>query len=205
MSNFDSTITNRKFSAQQLKEFDVPDESQSPSVIYNYEDIEAKNRKFEQVPAELEAQIRAAKDARRLGKERLNEGAKRRIEMLVGMIKVTRSVDLEGNIYVFKSLTSKETRDAIAASAEFDGNVQAPFEIRRQFLARSLTHISGVEIEDFIGSNSMEAKMLFLDELDHTLLNRLYEEYLLLNNEVINKYSIKTVEEAKEVMEDLKK
>ena len=221
MPSFDSSITNRRFPGQQLKEFDVPDESQQQQQVqqqfqqqqpqqqtvvnYSFGDLEAQSQKFSQSPAEIEAQIRAAKEAKKVGRERLGDGARKRIEMLIGMTKITREVILDENVYVLKSLTSKEVRDSITAAAGYDGTVEAPFEVRRQFLARALTHISGVELEDFIGSNSLDSKLMFLDELDHTLLNRLYDEYLLLNNEVVNKYSIKTVEEAKEVMEDLKK
>jgi hypothetical protein len=140
-----------------------------------------------------------------MGKERLGDGAKKRIEMLIGMTRHTHSAEIDGNIYNFQTLKSKEMRDALTAAAEFDGSVQSPFEIRKQLLARSLTQVAGVAIEQFIGDDSLDAKLLFIDELDDTLLNRLYDEYLILAREAKEKYSIKTSEEAKEVIEDLKK
>jgi hypothetical protein len=155
--------------------------------------------------AELERQIRAAKEARRTGKERLNDGAKKRVEMLVGMTRSTREVTIEGYKYVFQTLRSKEMREAIMAASEFDNTVQSPFEIRRQFLARSLVQIAGVEANQFAGSNSLDAKLDLIDQLDEPLLNRLYDEYLSLVKESRDRYAVKNAQEAQEVVEDLKK
>jgi hypothetical protein len=41
--------------------------------------------------------------------------------------------------------------------------------------------------------------------MDHSLLLRLYSEYISLSKEAQDKYALKTPEEVKEVLEDLKK
>ena len=221
MPSFDSPIGSKKFSGQQFKQLEVPDESQELSPIdkvnqqraeffnqANYQNLEEEEKRMEVDPVEFEMQIkaaRAAKEAKRMGKDRLSDSAKRRIEILVGMSRVTRTVEVSGNSYSFQSLKSKEMREAIVAAAEFDGTVHGPFEMRRQFLARSLTHVAGLEFEQFIGTDSLETKLAFMDELDHSLLNRLYDEYIELTNEVKNKYSINNEVDAKEVVDDLKK
>ena len=125
--------------------------------------------------------------------------------MLLGMTQSTRDCVIENNNYSLKSLKSKEMRAALMAASEFDGTIQAPYEIRRQFLARSLTHVAGIEIDHFLGSKTLESKLLFLDELDESLLNRLYEEYLILNKDSREKFAINTAQDAKEVVEDIKK
>ena len=200
MAEFNSPLGNKKFGGQQMRQFDIPDESG-----YSNESIQQLQQQMDQDTSEIEREIRTAKEAKRTGKERLNEGAKKRIEMLIGMTRTTKSVDIEGNEFVFQSLKSKEFRDAVMAAAAFDGSIQSPFEIRRQFLTRSLTHVAGVDIEQFLGSVEFDAKLAFIDQLDEALLNRLYDEYLSLAQEAKDKFSIKTNEDASQVIEDLKK
>ena len=154
---------------------------------------------------DIEREIKEARQARKTGKERLSEGAKRRIEMLLNMTRNTREVVIAGNTFVFQTLPGKEMRAAIMAASEFDGTVQSPFEIRRQLLARSLCQIAGVDVEQFVGSTSLEARLTLVDELDEPLLNRLYDEYLELVKETRGKYAVKNEADVKEIIDDLKK
>lgn len=210
---FESPIGSKNFANKPIKEFEVPDESNRP--LSKEEMIEENVRKLrefqERVQStqeddmEVERQIREAREAKRTGRERLTEGAKRRIETLIGMTRTIHSVDINGNVFVFQSLKAKEVRDAILAISKFDGNVQSLFETRKQFLARSLIQIAGVDIEQFLGSVTLESKLDFIEELDDVLLNRLYDEYLKLTNEAKSKYAVNTDNDAKEIVEDLKK
>ena len=213
MPNFESSISNKKFAATPLKDVDIPDESENYSPRHSMNESSIRemqmqmrmNHEDDREPSEIEREIKAAKEARRTGKERLSDGAKRRIEILLGMTRSIHKVDIDGNVFIFQSLKAKEMREAIIAAAEYDGTVQSPFEIRKQFLARSITSIADVDFEQFIGSNTLEAKLLFIEELDDALLNRLYDEYLILAKETRDKFSIKNDQDAKEVVEDLKK
>ena len=191
MPTFDSPIGVKKFAAQNLKEFNVPDES----------DQQFEEQDFNQI----EKDIKLAKEARRTGRERLSEGAKKRIELLIGMTRITRSVDLDGNIFILQTLKAKEMREAIMEASKFNGTVEGPFELRKQLLARSLVQIAEIDIEQFISSNDFQARLDFIDELDDHFSNKLYDEYLLLSREAISKYSIKNSEDAKEIVQDLKK
>lgn len=231
MPKIDSPLGSKQFSVQPMREFDVPDETEHEYRTEEHQnmspvmrrrgpsthgpqppvDLDAamafQNRmQMEQEdPAEMERQIREARDAKRTGKERLNDGAKRRIEMLVGMSRGTREVILDGNAYVLQTLKSKDMREALMAASEFDGSIQSPFEIRKQLLARSLIQVAGIEMSQFVGSASVDAKLNFIDEQVEAVLNRLYSEYLELVRESNDRYAIKTVEDASEVVEDLKK
>ncbi len=214
MPSFDSPIGSKKFSGTPMKEFDVPDESEPyQSQQQRYAVDEASIHKMQmrmqqeqqRDPGEIEREIRSAKEARRTGKERLNEGARRRLEILLGMTRTTHTVDVGGNEFIFQSLKAKEMREAIIAAAEYDNTVQSPFEIRKQFLARSITTVAGVDFAQFIGSDSLEAKLIFIEELDDALLNRLYDEYLKLAKEAREKFTIKNSEEAAVIVDDLKK
>jgi hypothetical protein len=221
MPSYESPLGKRKISAQPMREFDVPDESESPRQFdvdaaiksggmrqLNMDEIanfQVRASQAEDDPGTVEREIKAAKEARRRGIERLSEGPRRRIEMLIGMVRSTKTVTIEDNSYVFQTLKSKEMREAILEASKFDGTVQSPFEVRKQLLARSIVQIGGIDIDNFIGSNSLDDKLLFIDELDDILLNRLYSEYVALTKEARDKYSVKNEEEVKEVVGDLKK
>jgi hypothetical protein len=224
MVKFDSPLGSKSFPGQSMREFDIPNEDEpqmapvmrqrGPSMHGSQAPIDidaaiAFQNKLQQPSVdqsiEIERQIKEAREAKRTGREPLNDGAKRRIEMLVGMTQFSREVNLDGNIYILQTLRSKEMREAFMIIAEYDGTVQSPFEMRRQFLARSLTQVAGLDIAQFVGSNSLEAKLQLIDDLPEDFLNRLYSEYLALVKESKEKFAIKTPEEAKEVIEDLKK
>ena len=222
MPKFDSPIGSKQFQGQPMRDLSVSDDSgydQPPprQARHVHEPMpefdERSMREFQsQGPGpsiremtDLEKNIHAAKKAKREGKERLSEGARRRIEMLIGMTRLTKDIDIAGQMYKLQTLTSEELRDAIVAAAEFDGTVQFIFETRRQLLARSLTVVSGVEIDQFLNSRDLEDRLYFIELLDHNLLIRLYNEYVTLSKEAQDKYSPKTEEQVKEVLEDLKK
>lgn len=219
MPSFDSPLGKRKITSQPLREFDVPDESGQTFNVdeairsgglkqLNMDEIsqfQARASQSEEDPGEFEREVKAAKEARRRGIERLNDGARRRIEMLIGMTRSTKTVVIEDNSYVFQTLKAKEMREAIMAASAFDGTVQSPFEVRKQLLARSLVQVGNIDIEQFIGSNSLDDKLLFIDELDDALLNRLYDEYIVLTKDAREKYAVKDEGQVKEVVGDLKK
>jgi len=231
MPNFKSPLGDRQFAGQPLREFDVPDETeqfeqsqyserapvmrqrgQASHSNHQIPDINAaiafQNRMNEESPEdtmEIERQIKEAKEARRLGKDKLSPGARRRVEILIGMTRDTKTIDINGTNYVLQTLKSKELRECIKLATDFDGDVQFPFELRKQMLARSLAAIADVDIDQFIGSNTLESRFQLIDELPEPLLNRLYSEYNILASESQEKYGIKSDKEAQEVAEDLKK
>jgi len=223
MPKFESPLGSKQFTGQPMRDINVPDETEyqqpqprsrernSPPVIDEeaYQQFQAR---MQPQPASnmrdmtnTEKEIIAAKRAKREGKERLSEGARRRIEMLIGMTQLARDVEIAGQHYQLKSLAGEELRDAMVNASEFDGSVEFIFETRKQILARSLTIVAGVEIEQFLNSNDLESRLYFIEQMDHALLLRLYNEYILLSNEAQDKYALKTVAQVQEVLGDLKK
>jgi hypothetical protein len=210
MPEFKSSLSSKSFTGQQLREFDIPDESNLQAPLNRrIPSREQQYDPFDEDPIEVERQMKEAREvklAKMAGKERLNDGARRRIEMLIGMTRTTREVDLlEGNIFILQTLRSKEMRDALMVASTYDGTIQSPFEIRRQLLARSLVQVAGVEVAQFVGSDNLDARLALIDDLDESLLNRLFDEYQKMVDESRDKFSLKTVEDAKGVSEDLKK
>lgn len=226
MPKFESPIGSKQFQGQ-AREFNVPDESgydnmpppmprqprhdHSPPVFDEraMRDFQAQMQPQGQMPVrdltDFEKDILAAKKAKREGKERLSDGARRRIEILLGMTRLTKDVEVGGQMYKIQTLTSQELRDAVVASAEFDGSVQFIFENRKQLLARALTMVAGLDINEFVNSNDLDARLEFIEMMDHALLLRLFNEYNNLAKEAQDRYNPKTEAQVKEVVEDLKK
>jgi hypothetical protein len=222
MPKFDSPIGSKSFPNQPMREFSVSDESgQAPPGRHRdqrapvidgrvMQDFQDRMQGATQAPpmremSDVEREIMAAKKAQREGKERLSDGAKRRIEILIGMTRLTKDVEIDGQHYGLQTLKSRELRDALVATVEFDGSIQLVFETRKQLLARSITMIAGVEISQFLNSPDLESRLDFIEDMDHALLLRLYNEYVSLAAEAQEKYALKTPAEVKEVVEDLKK
>jgi hypothetical protein len=222
-------------SSKQFKEFDVSDESDFDSKfqkvpskkqggqyevmdhqaildfqarmdeVNRQEELENRKSNSNSQSISLEEEIRQAKLEKRSGIVRLSEGAKRRIEMLIGMTKTTHECNINGTTFLFRTLQAHDMRNAIMCIAKFDGTIEAPYEARKQFLARSIIQVANVEIDQFLGSSTLESKLLFIDEMDDYLLNRLYSEYLAMADEAKKKYSISKPEDIQELVNDLKK
>ena len=226
MPKFESPLGSKKIQGTPMRDFSVPDESgytPPPAPQQHRHQHQQEMPQFDenamrdfqsrmQGPppqmrevSSIEQEFLAAKKAKREGKERLSEGAKRRVEMLVGMTRLTRDVEVAGNMYRLQSLSSRELRDALTATAEYDGSIQLVFETRKQLLARSLVIIAGIETSQFLYSDELDVRLDFIELMDHALLLRLYNEYVLLSNEAQDKYAIKTQAEVQEALEDLKK
>lgn len=222
MGKFDSPLGTKNFAGGGMREFDVPDESQ-PSMprrhnqqheMPDFDAIQQFQSRLDdemgedariQEMAEKERAFREARSAKKDNKQRLNDGAKRRIEMLVGMSRLNRTVSLDENEFILQTLRAKEMREVFTATAKFDGTVESPYEMRKQLVARSLSHIAGYDVDQFLGANDIEIRLAFVDELPEALLDRLFNEYQLLVKESVDKFSIKDELDAKEVLEDLKK
>ena len=222
MVKFESSIGGKQTQDQPMREFSVPDESGQPQQVRHrdtrspviddgtLQSFQSRLQGIGPAPqmremSDIEREMMEAKRAKREGKERLSDGARHRIEVLLGMTRLTRNVEIDGQIFTLQALKNIELREALVATVEFDRTIQFIFETRKQLLARSMTVVAGVEISQFLNSEELGARFELIDNMDHALLQRLYSEYVLLANEAQEKYAIKTVAEGKEVIADLKK
>jgi hypothetical protein len=181
-----------QFDPQAMREFEAQMQPPRPAVPMNE-------------LSEEEKRIIELKKAKREGKERLSDGARRRIEMLIGMTRLSREVQVEGQTYKIQTLSSKDLRDVMVAVSEYDGTVEFMFEHRKQTLARSLTVVAGVDITQFLNSYELQDRLDFIELMDNALLIRLFSEYAKLDKEANDKYALKTDAEVVAVVEDLKK
>lgn len=192
MAKFESSIGSKTFSAPEMQNF----------VINEAEDDDFSRK----MQAEEEMfNLRKQKQLELAGKSKLSEGAKKRIETLLGMTRESKVIKVAEISFEIQVLKSGENKDAILSAAEFDGTIKFPFELRRQVISRALVRIEDVDFENFIGSKSLEAKLDFLDQMDEPVLARLYNEYVKLNEDAGKKYGMNNSEQVNEVVADLKK
>lgn len=208
MPTINSSLSNKSYQGG-LKEYVVSDESQPSIPQEEIVNPYARNAQPAMTSMHNHNAIKESlEDEKRILNRmdsRISPAAKKRIEMLCGMSSIERQVDIEGNIFILRSIKSKDNRQALSAAIKFDGTVEFSFELRKQILARSLISIAGADIDAFLGTNDFDIKLEFLEELDEAILDRLYNEYLLLSKEIKEKYSISKEEEVKEVVDELKK
>ncbi len=135
----------------------------------------------------------------------LSMGAKKRIDYLIGLTRMTKDVDVGDSQFSLRTLKSKELKAATLEAAKYSDTLEFPFQFRRHLLSYSLFLIDGNDVAVYLGDSSQEAVLEFLDELDESLVNALYAHYVELSVESSKKYAIKTQNDVKEVVEDLKK
>lgn len=136
---------------------------------------------------------------------KLSNFSRKRLDILIGMSKLSREFDIDGTVFELQSLSSGELRQVYIEAAKYDNTVQFPYELRRQILAKSLVKVAGLDIHDFMNDYEYKSKLLLIDSLGESFVSRLFNEYNILSEEVNTKYAIKTEEQMKEVLEDLKK
>lgn len=156
---------------------------------------------------QFEQDVKAARLEKTIGTPKISDGARKRIELLANIGRLTKDVSIGGVVFTIRTLKSKEARDA--ATLTFTTSLtqlDASFEVRRQQLARSLIKIDGNSVGDVIGDASIEATLSFIeDELEDIVVNKLFDEFVSLKKEAQNKYGLNSNEDVKEVIEDLKK
>jgi hypothetical protein len=177
-----------------------------PQINQSIQDLQSKIDQED--PRQVEEDFKAAREAKKAkltGKERLSENAKKRIEMLLGMTRVQRNVDIGGNIFVLQILSAKAFNEALCEALPLDNVLEQDFEMKRNVLARAIISIAGVDTAQFLGTDELDARLEFLGEIDQVVFNRLYDEYIKMREGSSEKYAIKNEAEMKEVIEDLKK
>lgn len=184
--------------------------SQSPTmkefIVGEPEDHEMNN--FETNDDEslkIEKQIEQARREKN-SMPKITDQAKKRLEILTNIGRLTHDVKLEDYTFTIKSLKSKETKEAtLSAIGNTANNAELSFEIRRNILARSISKIDGKEIELILGSDLLDKKLELIDDLEESVVVKLYEEFQKMKDLATNKYGVSSDKDASEVIEDLKK
>ncbi len=133
----------------------------------------------------LEAQLERLKhlesvkaEARQLKKQAPPE-AKNRLDILLGIARSARDVEIDGITFSIRSLKAKEIQEITEKLLELGSTSEtiARLEMRKHLVARSLYAIDSQDIDLVIGSKSIEDRLNFVDELDESLVQHLSNIY----------------------------
>ena len=153
MARFESSIGRRNVEGN-IRTFEVED----PSMQDVNEMSDAELRKLQQ-------KAHQDKIAKLNASERMSPAAKQRIEYLCGITTLTKTVDINNIKFTLQSLKNKEYKNALTEVAKVAGTIEEPFEMVKQMLCRSVVSIDGVGFSDFIGSDKLDDKKEFIEEL----------------------------------------
>lgn len=211
MATFESKLGSKEVEGGSFRNFSVPDETEGSGMAPSFEvqnpeafdpapDMERLNRL-----KELENQVSEARKAKLEGK--ISPEAKKRIELLTGIGQATKDVAIGENVFTLRTLAGDEQRalSLIGFNLAHNPRGDLQFEIRAQILARAVCAIDGQSFSNIVGSDDVDIHMMAIEKLDDTVLRLLIQNYNELSNENNKKFGIKTDEDVKEVVEDIKK
>lgn len=207
MPEFKSDNFTKSFQSQQkpMREFVVgePEDMQNGLETHNNQTQQPVMRPIS--PSELEAARRAHMEQKSTP-ERIGEQAKKRIEILAGIGRLTKEVSIGGTMFSLRTLKAKETKEAALATFSSVGTqLEASYEARLQQLARSIFKIDGNDVDAVLGTSDVADRITKLENLEEVVINKLWDDFVALKNDADKQYAINTDTQAKEVGEDLKK
>jgi hypothetical protein len=216
MSSIRSTIGESKFAGAGQRRMVIPNANGN-------EDAQSSQP---QITPELATSLRMQAQERQEQVElRGLADARRRIDIITGLGRRTKEVPLETNdgtvIFTLRTLKTFE-QNCLAQVVEQSERLTttegrlifAPTslaKIRVEALSHSLFLIDGQSIDIILGTANVAyedqvlARKDLISEMDHALINHLFNNYETLAQETYDGYIPKTAEEAKEVVETISK
>jgi len=186
-----------------------------------------------EIPPGREINPAVAAGLRRQAQERADEiehravhDARRRVELIAGLGRKTRDVIIEdprgGTLTItLRSLKAFE-QNCVSQEVERANRISLPngkvgflptslYNIKIEALAHALYLADGQSIDVVLGTANLDyeeqvqARKELLAEMDSALIDHLFVQYERLSQEVIDGYAPKNAEEAKEVVEAIRK
>lgn len=206
MPDFNSPLGRRQFAASNQRVLTVPDEEMG----LNAKTLSAQAREIIQEEPQLATEkdievIQAARKARMLVNKKITPIAKERIEILTGLGRCIQKIEFEGITFSLRSLKDKEMREVVFMSNTCVNKVDAYFEARLQTLARSIYEIDSQPISLVLSSDKLEDVINWLEDMDEGLVEFIHTHYLDMIKKNKEKFAIKNEDDAKEVVEEIKK
>lgn len=135
-------------------------------------------------------------------KMELNPKAKNRLEVLLGLKRKTKDVEVEGVQFSLRTLKHSEYQEVFKSLSRLPEttDILVSLEMQVQILARSITHIDGADIMMVLGVESIDEVVEYIKEFESDVVEELHKQFNMLKKETeVNK------EEEGEVVENLKK
>lgn len=146
-----------------------------------------------------------AERARREKDTRMDSGAKKRIEILTNLGRASVDVDVDGIKFSLRTLKNGEWRESIKSVAAMNLATEQAYEMRAQVLARSLFAIDDKDVQLVIGADSVEDKVLFIQDMDDAVVSYLYGQYNEMAEKNKAKFNFNKEEDVKKAVEEVKK
>jgi hypothetical protein len=108
MAGYNSPLGNKQFNQNQLRQFDVPDMSELNDFADEMNESDSSKEDSQQ-----EKQFAEARRMKAAGKERLQPQSKKRIEFLLNMTKVDKTVLIGETPFVLRSLNSRQVNEVL--------------------------------------------------------------------------------------------
>jgi hypothetical protein len=205
MVRIESPLGNRGVDlGPQMKTFDVPnDELVDVPEERQVHQPEVVNPSVSS--SELAEKVRKAHQDKRESLDKINPMAKKRIEILTNLGRITKDVEIDGVIFSIKTLKAAEMKEATCASTKKATTLaEQAFESRAEQIARSVYAIDHQDIFMVLGVETYDEVCILLQDMDEQIFTKLYDEYTKLTDVVKKKYN-SIEEETKGVIEDIKK
>ncbi len=138
-------------------------------------------------------------------KNKLGEHAKKRVEILADIGRLTRDVTVGGITFSLRTLKNREARETTTSIMKCPNDLDASYELKRQTLARSIFQVDGRDIEEALGGTSFDLKLALVDEMEEVVIIKLYNEFHKMRDDVVSQYGILSEKDVKEVVADVKK
>ncbi len=227
MGQINSSLGKTEFQSKQ-RHFTVSDETENQGEDYSFNataDVapgvpvnHGQQYEPERVSWE-EAQARRQKWAASKQQQASRVSPKSRIEMLVGIGRSSINVEVHDDngvsVFTVSTLKTKERKHVARARENmFKLKTQeSVMEVKTVTLAYAISAIDGISFDSIIGSelervgeeNRYYMREAFVDELDDHVTNLIFANFENMDLDNQNKYSIKSVEDVKEVAEAMSK
>jgi hypothetical protein len=134
-------------------------------------------RVIEESPEEIRQRLSKSKEQIKSQNQRAPKNTVDRMEVLVGISRLTKEVDIDGTIFSIRSLKSREMREIMKYSEAQETKLDQLLSIKLGTLAYSIYEIDGNSFDYICKSGDLEDKIEVVDDFDNFLVKKLWNEY----------------------------
>ena len=213
MATIESQIGSVVSSQRPMKKYTVDDPTLEPEELKDIPVVNplylkqraAQQQEEQEIKPKTDAAIFEKYEQAKINKNKISKDGKSKIEALLGLKKITKSITIDGIEITLKNLTGNGTRLAFKTIEEHaKNNIDIMFYSRHVYLALSLYKIEDQDISVLLGEGdepNVDLRLSLIEELSEDTIKDLQDFY---EKEIGIKSPI-TEGEVKEVNSDIKK
>ena len=134
-------------------------------------------------------ELRQRVNKERVKEEPVNKEIKSRFDILLGIARATKDVEVDGVVFCLRTLKSYEGIDAYSAAVGAANGFEEMGKIRSRTLAYAIYSIDGVESDRAFQTQSISKKTEIIDNMSEVVVSHLFKEYNDLKNGVTSSFS----------------